>query len=62
MKKVLSLASALLLVAMVLSTFAFAAFAADEAENGILHRIHILVLIDVHLVKALAVLRRDGAR
>ena len=38
------------------------AIAADEAENGILHRIHILVLIDVHLVKALAVLRRDGAR
>lgn len=32
MKKVLSLASALLLVAMVLSTFAFAAFAADEAD------------------------------
>lgn len=32
MKKVLSLASALLLVAMVLSTFAFAAFAADEED------------------------------
>ena len=32
MKKVLSLASALLLAAMVLSTFAFAAFAADEAD------------------------------
>ena len=32
MKKVLSLASALLLVAMLLSTFAFAAFAADEAD------------------------------
>ena len=32
MKKVLSLASALLLVAMVLSTFAFAVLAADEAD------------------------------
>ena len=32
MKKVLSLASALLLVAMLLSTFAFAAFAADETD------------------------------
>ena len=33
MKKVLSLASALLLVAMLLSTFAFAVFAADEEAD-----------------------------